>query len=199
MTRAILPSFPGISIAVTRTPLWSTTSKKSVSGRGYRSANMSFPLYKLKLSYSVLRQTSGFTEFETLVGFFNARRGSFEAFVFTDPDDNTVTAQVIGAGNGSNTLFQLVRTFGGFVEPVFDFNSAPQIYVAGLLQTLGTHYSVSDTGLVTFVTAPTSGQSVTWTGTYYRTVHFAQDSAEFTKFLHNLWELKTLELETTKP
>lgn len=199
MSNAVFPTFPGLTWDATRTPVWSTTHKPSVSQRDFRSANASYPLYKYKLSYEVLRQTTGFAEFTALVGFFNARRGSFDSFLFTDPDDCTVTAQSLGPGDGSNRLFQLVRTFGGFVEPVFDVNSAPLVYLDGVLQTLATNYTVSGTGLVTFVVAPGAGAAATWTGTYYRRICFAQDTAEFNKFMSNLWALKTLELITVKP
>ena len=85
------------------------------------------------------------------------------------------------------------------MEPVFDVNSTPQIFVNGVLQTLTTHYTISATGLVTFVTAPAGALSVTWTGTYYRRMSFLQSTAEFTKFMSNLWSLKTLELISQKP
>lgn len=199
MSNAIFPAFPGLKEDVSRTPQWSTTSKSSVSQREFRSANASYPLYKYKLSYEVLRQTTGFTEFTELTGFFNARRGSFDSFLYVDPDDNTVTAQTIGVGDGANKLFQLARTFGGFVEPVFDANSTPLIYVNGVLKTLTTDYTISATGLVTFVAAPGAALPVTWTGTYYRRVCFTQDTAEFSKFMQNLWTLKTLEFVSVKP
>lgn len=198
MSNAIFPSFPGLKAEVSRTPVWSTTHKPSVSQRDFRSANASYPLYKYKLSYEVLRQTTGFAEFTTMVGFFNARRGSFDSFLFTDPDDCAVTAQPLGPGDGVNRMFQLVRNFGGFIELVFDTNSAPLVYLDGVLQTLTTNYTVSGIGVVTFVVAPGAGVAVTWSGTYYRRVRFEQDAAEFNKFMDKLWALKTLELITVK-
>lgn len=199
MGNAVFPSLPGLTWDITRTPVWSTTKKTAVSQREYRTANMAFPRYKYKLSFEFLRQGGSFAELSQLVGFFNARQGSFDSFLFVDPDDYTVTGQVIGAGDGSNKLFQMVRTFGGFIEPVYDDNSVPLIYVNGVLKTAGTDYSVSTTNLVTFVTAPGAGQSVTWSGTYYRRVCFTQDSAEFNKFMNALWSLKTLEFITVLP
>jgi uncharacterized protein (TIGR02217 family) len=199
MSNAIFPTLPGLTWDLLRTPVWSTTKKISVSQREYRIANMAFPRYKYKLSFEFLRQTNGFTEFTTLTGFFNARQGGFDSFLFQDPDDYTVTAQTIGVGNGSNKLFQLVRTWGGCLEPVYDANSAPLIYLDGTLKTLTTDYTVSATGLVTFVTAPGAGVVVTWTGNYYRRVCFTQDMADFNKFMTNLWSLKTLEFITVMP
>lgn len=199
MSNAVFPSLAGLTWDITREPIWSTSKKTSVSGRRFAVANYSYPRYKYTLAYSFLRQGSGVTELAQLVGFFNARGGDFDSFLFTDPDDNTVTAQTIGTGDGANKLFQLVRTFGGYVEPVFDANSAPLIYINGVLKTLTTDYTVSVTGLVTFVSAPASSLVVTWTGTYYRRLNFVQPTLQFNKFLSNLWELKKCELESWKP
>lgn len=131
MSQAVYPTLPGLEFNCTRTPKWSTTRKTAVSLREYRSANASYPVYHYKLSYEFLRNTASFPELATLAGFFNARNGSFDSFLFTDPDDNTANLQLIGTGDGANKLFQLVRTFGAYVEPVFDPNSAPLIYVGG--------------------------------------------------------------------
>lgn len=203
MSNAVLPSFPGKTPEVTRRPEWSTTSKTSVSGREFPTANWSYPRYFYKLSYEFLRQGQGMglshTELADLAGFFNARQGSFDSFLFTDPNDNSVTVQVIGNGTGALLQFQLVRTFGGFVEPVFDVNGPAQIFVNGVLQTLTTHYTLSASGLVTFVTAPGDGLAVTWSGSYFRRVRFVQDVADFQKFMSNLWNLKTLEFRSVKP
>lgn len=41
-----------------------------------------------------------------------------QLFIWVDPDDGTVTNQFIGTGDGSRTLWQAMRTMGGFIEPV---------------------------------------------------------------------------------
>ena len=198
MSNAVFPSLPGLQWPIARTPIWSTTTRVSVSGRRVAIANYSYPRYKFTLSYSFLRQGQGTTDLSQMVGFFNARWGDADSFLFDDVDDNTVTAQTIGVGDGANKLYQLVRTFGGFVEPVFVTNSAPLIYVSGVLKTLTTDYTVSTTGLVTFVVAPAAATVVTWTGTYYKRMWFSQSMAEFSKFMSNLWELKKIEIESWK-
>lgn len=199
MSSAVYPILPGLTYDVTRTPTWSTTTKKATSLRSYRNANASYPIYHYKLSYDVLRQTIGYTEMAILAGFFNARKGGFDSFLFTDPDDNSVTLQAIGIGDSATTQFQLVRTFGGYVEPVFDTNGSPALTVNGVAQVLGSDYTISATSLVTFTVAPGVGFAVKWTGSYYRRAVFSQDSAEFNKFMQNLWELKQIELEGVKP
>lgn len=195
MGNSVFPSLPGLKWGVRRSPHFSTTIKTSVSGREFRAANQLYPRYHYKLAYEFLRdKRTGVDELRTLVGFFNNRYGSYDSFLFSDPDDKSVTAETFGIGNGSTTQFQLVRAFGGFTEPVFDLNGAPLIYKAGVLQTVTTHYTVGSTGVVTFVSAPGSGQALTWTGAFYRRVRFRADFSDFEKFLTELWELKTVEL-----
>ena len=152
---------------------------------------MAYPLYQFKLKYEFLRSSAAYLELQTLAGFFLARQGSFDSFLYTDPDDNTVTNQVIGTGDGSNKVFQLVRTYGagGFTltEPVHNTNSTPVIKVDGVTKAVTTDYTISATGLVTFVTAPANTKSVTWTGTFYYRCRFKDDSSDFDKFMQDLW------------
>lgn len=199
MSNLVFPTLPGLEWNVTRAPIWSTTKKQSVSGRQFRVANFSFPRYRYSMSFSVLRQGGSFTELAQVVGLFNQVYGDFDSWLFTDPDDNAVTAQAFGAGDGATRAWQLVRAWGSFVEPVYDANSAPQIYVAGVLKTAGTDYTISATGLVTFATAPTGGQALTWTGSYYRRVVFCNPSYEFNKFSQALWDLKKIDFESWRP
>lgn len=199
MSQLTFPTLAGLEWNVTRQPIWSTTKRESVSGRQFRVANYSYPRYRYTMSFSKLRQGGTFTELAQLVSLFNNCYGDFDTFLYTDPDDNTVTAQAVGVGDGFTKVFQLVRTFAGFVEPVYGLNGAPQIYVNGVLKTLTTDYTLSINGLLTFVVAPPAAQAVTWTGTYYRRVNFSQGVMEFNKFMQNLWELKKCEFESWRP
>lgn len=141
MSNEVFPTLPGLTPEITRTPIWSTAIKSSVSQREYRTANVSVPAYSYKLSYEVIRQgaVGGFThaELSTLAGFFNARRGSFDSFLFSDPDDSTATAQQFGTGDGTTAAFQLARAWGGFVEPVYDVAGAAGVQMEGGLGGLG--------------------------------------------------------------
>ena len=203
MSNLVYPTLPGLEWGIVRAPIFSTTKRSSVSGRQFRVSNYAYPRYKYTLSYSVLRQGvvqgASFGELQQIVGLFNRVQGDFDSFLFSDPDDSSTTAQTIGLGDGSTRVYQLVRTWGSYTEPVYDVASAPQIYVGGALQALGTHYTLSATGLVTLATAPSSGVSVTWTGTYYRRVVFTQSSLSANKFMANLWDLKRVEFESFAP
>jgi len=199
MSNLVFPTLPGLEWGIARASIFSTTRRSSVSGRLYTAANFAYPRYKYTLSYSVLRQGGALAELEQIVGLFNRCYGDFDTFLWTDPDDCTATAQATGVGDGTSTQYQLVRTWGGFVEPVLDLNGTPSIYVSGTVQSPGTDYTLSSTGLVTFATAPTQGQALTWAGSYYRRVRFCQSTLQATKFLHALWEAKKVEFESWRP
>ena len=132
MGNAIFPTLPGLKWGVTKTPIWSTQVQKSTSGRELRAGYYSYPLWKFSLSFEVLRNKQGLAELEELAGFFNARRGSLESFLYEDPTDNTVTNQLIGMATNGQTQFQLLRSFGGFIEPVMAVKGNPVVKVNGV-------------------------------------------------------------------
>ena len=199
MSTQIFPTFAGLTWDIRRAAINSTVTKASPSGREFRLAMYSTPRYKYTLNYEVLRGASAFTEWQTLVGFFNARAGSFDTFLLSDPNDGAVSAQAFGAGDGATVAFQLVRTLGGFVEPVYALNGAPQIYVGGALNTAGTDYTVSASGLVTFTAAPAAAAALTWTGSFYWVVRFDKDQLEVGQLMQQFFEARAVTLITVKP
>lgn len=198
MSNALFPTLPGVQIEVKRMPVHKTTIKGAVSGREYRARHMTSPRYRYTLSFEFLRDgRGGYDEFKPLLGFFNARGGSFDSWLFNDQDDNTATAQLLGVGNGVQTQFQVVRTLGGYVEPIYDLQSGTfAFYLNGVIQSAGVSYGG---GVVTLATPPGAGVAVTWTGQFYWRCRFMQDQLDFNKFMHRLWSLKTCEFITDKP
>lgn len=186
MSNAVFPSdLIGQSWGSTKTPSFKTRIQESVSGRESRAALMAYPLWSFKVSYEYLSPV----DLTALGGFFLARKGQADSFLFDDINDNFVIDQPIGTGDGSNKYFQLVRSFGGFIEPCENLNGSPILIADG---EFAPPYSVSSTGLVTFVTAPAVGVQLSWTGGYYFRCRFLQDSSEFAEFLKQFFELKTL-------
>jgi uncharacterized protein (TIGR02217 family) len=199
MSNAVFPTFAGLKWGVSRTPMHKTAVRETVSGREFTTSFMISPRYLYKLSYEVLRETVGFTELQQLLGFFNARQGSADSFLFTDPNDNAVVDQVFGVGDGASKDFQLARTLGGNVEPVYDTNGAPVIKIGVTTKTPGTDYTINATGGVTFAVAPANGFSIKWTGSFYWRVRFTKDLLELSEFMQDLWEAKSVEFITRKP
>jgi uncharacterized protein (TIGR02217 family) len=188
MSNAIFPTLVGLDWGVQRIPKYSTRIQTAISGKELRAAYWSYPMYTFKLKYNVVRDMVAHAELKSILGFFLARQGMYDSFLFEDPDDNTITDQGIGTGDGTTRAFQLVRSYGGWVEPVQNVHAITNIKIAGVATGA---YTVSSTGLVTFTVAPANGTALTWTGTYYYRCRFLNDTAEFSKFMNNLWEYKS--------
>lgn len=206
MTEPVFPDLPGLGWSVTRAPQFATRTQKAISGRELRLAAQLVPIWEWTLAYDFLRDQNdiresgglgvGYDELRTLVGFFLARNGSFQAFLYVDPTDWTIANQTIGVGDGLTTTFQLVRTFGGFVEPI----TAP-VLVSAIRENgstlLGGSYTVDTaTGIVTFGTAPGAGHVMTADFTYAFRVRFSDDSAQFENFMFQLWTLKQIKFRS---
>lgn len=198
MSNEIYPQLPGLAYGVKRRPMWRTDVRTTPSQREYRSSDQTLPRRRISLVYEYLQQGLGAAEQETLEGFFNRHHGELDSFLLNDPDDNACTNQLFGVGNGVTTQFQLVRTRGGFVEPIPHVNNVASISRAGVVLTPGSGYTVSATGLVTLATAPTAGQQLTWTGSYYWRARFDGQDLDFEKFLDTLWKLGKVDLLTTR-
>lgn len=197
MSQAVFPTFTGIKWGRTKTPEWNTRVQKATSGREARASFRPFPVWSFGLSYEVLRANAAFAELQQLVGFFNARQGSFDSFLYSDPTDNAVTAQVFAVAPGGVTKFKLSRNLGGVVEPVGAVNGTPNIYKDGVLQSGGS-YTIDDNANITFGSAPAAGASLSWTGSFYYRVRFARDASEFSEFMRDLWELRKLDLVSVR-
>jgi len=195
MSNALLPSFPGLSWGRRRAVRWNTTIKRAASGREYRAANWSTPVYEYQLDYELLRQHPNLAEMEQLLGFVNLRRGSFDSFLYLDPHDHTATPQAFGTGDGSRTAWPLVRSFGGHAEPVLGIVEAPQVFIDGAPPG---PVSVSPEGLASFASPPPAGSSLSWSGTFYWRCRFLKDGAEFSEFLSRWHELRGLSFTTIK-
>ena len=181
-----------------------------------RVAWWTYPRYKYTLEFEFLRTYGSFDELDTLLAMLQRHMGKWDSFLITDPEDNAVSAMPFGKGTGALATFQLQRSrvasaslpaaasraywpaAGDGYEPIFDANSAPAIYIDGTLKTLTTHYTISATGLVTFVTAPALNSILTWTGTFYRRVRMDDEGMSHTRFVANFWESKTIKLISVK-
>jgi uncharacterized protein (TIGR02217 family) len=125
----------------------------------------------------------------TLLTFFHARAGRARGFRVRDWSDYSSAAdnisapvftdQIIGTGTGATTVFQLIKNYssGGVTHQRTITKPVSGSVVIGIngAQIL-TGFSVdTTTGLVTFATAPTSGQSITAGFTFDVPVRFDTD------------------------
>lgn len=198
MSTAVFPTFVGLKWGMKKTPVWSTQVQKMASQRELRASFVSYPLYKISLSYEVLRAAAAYTEIQQLIGFFNARSGSFDTFYYQDPDDNAATDVSIGPAASGQLAYTALKSYGGFIEPIGAFNGNPtNVKVNGVTKALGVDYTVSG-NTITFLSQPTVGHSITWSGSFYYNVRFLKDDEEFEQFLKDLWSAQRIELITVK-
>lgn len=194
MSNYIFPSLPGISIERTRSPVWSSTVQETISGRTMGLTCQTYPRWKYKLSFEVLR-SGALQELEAIVGLFNKVRGRTDTFLFQDEDDAAINGQQIGVGDGVTSTFQLVRSFGDFIEPISDVNTITAVTVGG---TPVSTYSYVGAGRISFLTPPASGLAVAWSGSFYRRCRFDTDELSADRFLWQLWRARSVEFTTVK-
>lgn len=200
MSNAVFPTFRGIKLSTRKSPIWSTTVQRAFSGRSKRVSNWTYPIWEIELQFEFLRDTATHNELKQLLGFFCARRGRGDHFLFDDPDDHYISDQQLGVGDGSQTDFQLIRSIDTWVEPCKNIKSspAPKIYLDGVLQESGYSITMMDSGMVSFTAPPAEGVVVSADFGYYFRVCFKDDQADFQKTFYQVWELGRLELESIK-
>lgn len=110
---------PGLAFSVHKKPLFKTNIKESASGVEVRTSLTEYPRWDFELSYEFLEDRTGAdSSLKTIVGFFLSRNGSYDSFLFKDPDDYIADYGLCGASDGVTTEFPLRRTYGGFHEKV---------------------------------------------------------------------------------
>lgn len=181
-----------------RRPEFSTTVNTASSGRDTRVSKWAFPKWHWLLTYGSLGEAGHEfgDQLRAVEGFFLTHHGRGESFLFQDPEDYVITDQVIGVGNGSTRAFQIVRNYGGFVEPIYDIKSGTlSVKKAGVVQ--GSGWSQTS-GLVTFTAAPANGEEIKASCQFYFRVTFEEDEAEFENFTYRLHALREVGLVLDK-
>jgi uncharacterized protein (TIGR02217 family) len=155
-------------------PTFSTDKLVMVNGQERRLQNRSVAIHNYVWSF---RNTTLALE-ASLKAFWFDRRGDFKAWLLKDWSDYSGTLQVIGAGTGALTTFQIIKTYSAASNPyqrtIRHIKAGTlSVYVDGVLVPSG--YTVSGTGLVTFSVAPASGKIVTASYDFYVPVRFEGD------------------------
>ncbi len=135
-------------------PEFSTTVVTSAGGFEKRNQNWQ----TARVAYNVTQGVKTKAQMDALIAFFRARRGRLLPFRFKDWTDFQGIGENIGIGNGSQTLFQLIKTYHSgddadarvITRPV---EGTVAIYCNAALQHSGYDVDYS-TGRVTFTSAP---------------------------------------------
>jgi len=196
MSEVVFPSLIGQEWPVNKKPAFNNIIQKSPTNKRKALALTSYPLWTFKVSYAFLSDNgTQHDDIHTLMGFFLQRQGNFDDFLFNDQTDNFAQSQLIGVGDGAATHYQLARSYGGFIEPVFAVKGTPIITIEGVATTA---FTVTSKGMVVFTTPPPLYSKIRATFGFYFRVAFTQPESEFNNFMQGLWENKSLEFETVK-
>ena len=216
-----LPSCVGWNFA--KRSKFSTTLQTPQSMRHPASATLQASvIYELELSYEFLKN-KGITyadDVAYLQAFYEACRGGFGWFTF-DPSQYSLDTMAVvqdttklrngffAVGDGVTTSFPLWRSTSalgsGTVTPVELIQNVTLL--AGIYSNGGlvfrAAYTQTNLGAppqggawVTFNTAPALGTVLSWAGNYSYLCRFAEDLLDLNEFMYQLWELKSLKLET---
>jgi uncharacterized protein (TIGR02217 family) len=205
MTYPVFPTLPGQAIGITRAPLWRTGVQSALSGKEVRLAYMSYPLYQWALDLAALRSYAGSTEYAQMIGFINNVQGMAGNFLFQDPEDNAVVAQQFGVGNGATSVYQLVRAYGSYSEPVQQpagqagNPGSINVYINGTLWPPGTGWNFGTApGTIAFTANVTSGAIITWSGPFYFLCRLLTDTQVFTQEFINAWSTQAVTFQSVK-
>jgi len=204
-----LPTYrlpPEIEEGATGGPEFATIIQESVSGQEQRVRVWAKCRARYEIGYSVMHSDDPVGNYRAVLALFYAHNGRFRPFRFKDWGDYQASDAHFGTGDGSHTAFQLSKIYdpsqillgapGSFTytREIYLPVGAPVIKKNGVIQTVTTNYTISSTGLVTFVTAPTSGHALTWTGEFDIPVRFDVDYLPVVMNVNNIADIGSISL-----
>ena len=165
-------------------PMFKNVIQESISGHEQRFAQWTQCRGVGDLSYSLLNSEDLTGDYAAILALWRAHFGSLYPFRFKDWSDYTVEDEPFGTGDGSETDFQLTKTYDpglillnssgtlfyvrSIVMPII---STVAIEVDGTPKVITTDYTIEG-GLVTFTSPPAAGKICTWTGEFDIPVRF---------------------------
>jgi Uncharacterized conserved protein len=156
------------------------------------------------ISYAVLDRGETSGTFRAIVAMFRAHFGNLYPFPFKDWGDFQLENEFLGVGDGSERTFQITKTYDPsqillstpgsltYVREIYLPRTGLVVMVNGVMQTLTTHYAISPTGEITFVSAPAVGHAIEVTGEFDVPVRFNTTKLDLTINENNIAEIGSL-------
>jgi hypothetical protein len=204
ITPPALPSLTGLAWSRHKKPGFSTRVASHVSGREVRLALYVNPLYEFEAVYNGLTSASspttaqaglGASSLQSLMGFFLQMQGQYNTFLYTDPDDSTISSGAIGTGNGSTQTFTITRALGGFTEPCSWVTNVANVYLNGVSQASNT-WALIAPNTIAFAVAPSFSVNITADFTFAFQCRFLDDQLDFEEFMSTLWKLDSMKFRS---
>ncbi|HEY1615128.1 MAG TPA: DUF2460 domain-containing protein [Rhizomicrobium sp.] len=214
-------NLPGLSYAKVRRPQHAVSVQSHQSGGEVRMSYWSEPLWQWDLTYELLRDGRrdgrDWDELRQIQGLFLACTGSLAGFQFHDDDDWRVFRQPVATTVSGVASYDLVRSIGandpalglfgtghiGCVDTLQPF----RLYVDGSTTPVAISdpvfgFSVSTATPVKqqlmFNASPPAGHVLSVDMSYFHYVRFQANSLDFEKFMHQLWTLNKVTLQSLR-
>ena len=195
----------GFHLPIRKTPSYKTLLQTPANNTGELGVSLTqFPVWIFDLDLAWMRGDFSAGEIgsimQTIVGFFGQAQGRADTWLYFDPADNGSLLKVVnssallsqlvpysfGTGDGVTKAFPMTRSVGGMLDLIQNFVSGfPLVYVNGVYTTA---YTLSQSGIITFNSAPGSGQSLVWYGQFYFRCRFMDDEwGELEAIVNQIW------------
>lgn len=147
---------------------------------------------KPKRTFRLKLRARGLTEADQIWRFYTRHKGSFDSFLFQNPNENPVSAETVGSGDGSKTIFYL----GGKVDVgTGDLIVTPSSAVltksvggTGDYLTYSTYTINENTGQITTSPAVPSGDVLRASYNFRYRCRFKDDNLNREAFTSNLFD-----------
>lgn len=200
---------PGQGWSITKRPTFSTRVASHVSGREARVPFYAYPLYEFEMTFDALDSAGKFpglgaNSLQALLGLYLQCQGQYGTFLYVDPSDHLADRQIIATGDRISTTFVLVRTYGGFTEPVgWVLSNPPATIYDNDTVVANTDYSIyaphGSNNMIAFSIAPQEGHIVSASFAFAYLCRFADDQSDFQQIMDGLWQATSVKFRSVRP
>ncbi len=181
MAYPVMPTMPlSMASGLKKSPNFNTVRQKGSAGINSGIALKPYPTWDFEFAMDniVGHEHTAASVVAQFFGTYMATAGGAGLFLFTDPQDNSVTGAQFGTGNGTTTAFQLSRNIYGYPDIIQNTNGTPTFYLNGGVIAPS---DISATGVITFGSAPPPDSILTWTGSFHYLCRFSDDTVDATR------------------
>ena len=156
-------------------PVWQTSDVRAISGFSQRNQQRARAVHE----YQYGAAETAIANLIAIKAFHTEVRGRVFTWLLKDWTDYIYAGESLGIGDGADTTFQVIRTYGAvnpYVRDITDIKSGTlAVYVNAVEKFDPADYTISATGLITVGVAPPSSEAVTADYEFYVPVSFQQD------------------------
>lgn len=168
---------------------WLTVVSESEGGKEQRYQKWVKPkrTFRLHLSSRQLTETTN------LWRMYQRMKGSFDTFLFQNPNENPVTAEVVGSGDGQKSVFYLGNNVdvgsGDLISVPGSDTFTRSVGGTGDFLAFSAYTITTSVGQITTNAVLPSGDVLKATYNFYYRVRFKEQSMSRDLFTANLWSI----------